>query len=125
MIRGSSPSRSWEPPCPPPRPDRLRVPPSRYQAPPPPEAKRPRREANHPHPSSSEIKNAWSHTSTPQHTFMAWCSAKAQGHLHHYLYLPTFISLSVTGILTLLVKFCFRDSHSPFIHSTRITMQVQ
>jgi hypothetical protein len=27
--------------------------------------KRPGREANHPHPSSTEVKNAWSYTSSP------------------------------------------------------------
>jgi len=29
-------------------------------------------------------KNEWSHTSTPQYAFMAWCSIKAQGHLYLY-----------------------------------------
>jgi hypothetical protein len=38
------------------------------------EAKRTGREADHSHPSSSEVKNAWSYTSTPQYVFMAWCS---------------------------------------------------
>jgi hypothetical protein len=31
-------------------------------------------EADHSPPSSAEIKNAWSYTSTPQHAFIAWCS---------------------------------------------------
>jgi hypothetical protein len=30
-------------------------------------------------------KNEWSYTSTPQYTFMAWCSVKAQGQLYLYL----------------------------------------
>jgi hypothetical protein len=34
-------------------------------------AKRPGREADHSPPSSAEVKNAWSYTSTPQHFFMA------------------------------------------------------
>jgi hypothetical protein len=38
--------------------------------------KRPRREADHSPPSSAEVKNAWSYTSTPQYAFMAWCSVK-------------------------------------------------
>jgi hypothetical protein len=37
------------------------------------------READHTHPSSAKVKKAWSYTSTPQHTFMAWSSVKA----HH------------------------------------------
>jgi hypothetical protein len=32
--------------------------------------------AEHPPPSRA-VKNAWSYTSTPQYTFMAWCSIKA------------------------------------------------
>jgi hypothetical protein len=41
--------------------------------------KRPRREADHPPPSSAEVKNAWSYTSTPQYVFMAWCLVKHKG----------------------------------------------
>jgi len=33
-------------------------------------------------PSSTEIKNSWSYTSTPQYAFMTWCSVKAQGHIY-------------------------------------------
>jgi hypothetical protein len=32
--------------------------------------------ADHSPPSSVEVKNAWSYTSTPQYAFMAWCSVK-------------------------------------------------
>jgi hypothetical protein len=39
------------------------------------EVKRPRREADHSPPSSSEVQNVWSYTSTPQY-FMAWCIVK-------------------------------------------------
>jgi hypothetical protein len=40
--------------------------------------RRPGHEADRsPPPSSAEVKNAWSYTSTPQYTFMAWCSVKA------------------------------------------------
>jgi hypothetical protein len=38
--------------------------------------KRPGREADHSSPSSAEVKNAWSYTSTPQYVFMAWCLVK-------------------------------------------------
>jgi hypothetical protein len=45
------------------------------------------READHSPPSNSEIKNAWSYSSTPQNVFMAWCSVKkVQGQLYLYLY---------------------------------------
>jgi hypothetical protein len=42
------------------------------------------READHSPPSSAEIKNAWSYTSTPQNAFIAWCSVKekAQGRIY-------------------------------------------
>jgi hypothetical protein len=38
--------------------------------------KRPVREADHSSPSSTEVKNAWSYTSTPQYVFMARCLVK-------------------------------------------------
>jgi hypothetical protein len=41
--------------------------------------KRPEREADHSPPSSAEVNNAWSYTSTPPYVFMAW-------HGHLYLY---------------------------------------
>jgi len=41
-----------------------------------PEVKRPGREAPHSPPSSAEVKNAWSYTSTPRYVFTAWCLIK-------------------------------------------------
>jgi hypothetical protein len=38
--------------------------------------KRPEREADHSPPSSTEIKNVWSYTFTPEYAFMAWCLVK-------------------------------------------------
>jgi len=38
--------------------------------------KRPGREASHSSPSSAEVKNAWSYTSTPQSVFMEWYLVK-------------------------------------------------
>jgi hypothetical protein len=38
--------------------------------------KRPGHEADHSPLSSAEVKNAWSHTSTPHYAFMAWCLLK-------------------------------------------------
>jgi hypothetical protein len=38
--------------------------------------KRPGRDADHSSPSSAEVKNAWSYTSTPQYVFIAWCLVK-------------------------------------------------
>jgi hypothetical protein len=35
--------------------------------------KRPGHEADRSPPSSAELKNAWSYTSTPQYVFIAWC----------------------------------------------------
>jgi len=45
------------------------------------EVKRLGLEANNSPPSSSDVKNAWSYTSTPKYVFMAWCLGKAQGQL--------------------------------------------
>jgi hypothetical protein len=44
--------------------------------------KRPGCEADHSPPSSAEVKNAWSCTSTPQYASMAWCLVKTQGQLY-------------------------------------------
>jgi len=44
----------------------------------------PWREPDHSTPSSTEVKNAWSYTSTPQYAFMAWCSVKVQGQIYLY-----------------------------------------
>jgi hypothetical protein len=38
--------------------------------------KRPKREADHSPLSNVKVKSAWSHTSTPQYIFLAWCLAK-------------------------------------------------
>jgi hypothetical protein len=50
--------------------------------------KRPGREADHSPPSSAEVKNAWSYTSTPLYVFMAWCLVK-----HRDNFIFTFITL--------------------------------
>jgi len=36
----------------------------------------PGREADHSPPSSAQVKNTWSYTSTTQYVFMAWCLVK-------------------------------------------------
>jgi hypothetical protein len=41
-----------------------------------PGVKRPGREADNSPPSSAEVKNARSYTSTPQYVFVAWCLVK-------------------------------------------------
>jgi hypothetical protein len=43
-----------------------------------PGVKWPEREADHSPPSNTEVKNAWSYTSTPQYASMAWCSVKTE-----------------------------------------------
>jgi hypothetical protein len=49
--------------------------------------KRPGREADHSPPSSAEVKNAWSCTSTPQYAFMPWCLVKYRDNFTFYLIL--------------------------------------
>jgi hypothetical protein len=46
--------------------------------------KRPGHESDYLSPSSAEVKNAWSYTSTPQYAFIEWCSIKSTGTLHFY-----------------------------------------
>jgi hypothetical protein len=67
------------------------------------EVKRPWREADHSPPFSVEVKNAWNYTSTPQYSFMAWCSVKKS--TETTLPLPFFspyyrLVLQVTGYTT-------------------------
>jgi hypothetical protein len=66
---GTIPGGDWEFFSSPPRPERFWSPPSLlsngYREALPLGAKGPRREANHSPPSSAEVKNAWSYTSTP------------------------------------------------------------
>jgi hypothetical protein len=46
----------------------------------------PGHEADHSPHVEPRSNNEWSYTFTPQYTFMAWCSAKAQGQLYLYQY---------------------------------------
>jgi hypothetical protein len=57
---------------------------------------RPGGEADHSPPSSAEVKNAWSYTSTPQYVFMAWCLVK---HSDNFSF--TFLLLSLAPQLSL------------------------
>jgi hypothetical protein len=50
-----------------------------------PKVERPGRETNHSSPSSAEVKNAWSYTSTLQYVFMEWCLVK---HRHNFTFYP-------------------------------------
>jgi hypothetical protein len=59
--------------------------------------KRKWREANHSLPSSAEVKNAWSYTSTPQYVFMAWCLVKHRDNFTFNLYLYITVTLSVVA----------------------------
>jgi len=63
--------------------------------------KRSVREAEHLHPSSSEVNNVWSCTSTPQYALIVWCSVKARGRLYLFLLHVIFSSNYVTS--------CFLD----------------
>jgi hypothetical protein len=52
--------------------------------------KRPGRGTDHSPPSSAEVKNASSYTSTPLYVFMAWCLVNHRDFTFYlYLYLPT------------------------------------
>jgi hypothetical protein len=51
--------------------------------------KRPVCEADHSPPTSAEVKNARSYTSTPQYVFMAWCLVK---HMDNFTFTFTFLN---------------------------------
>jgi hypothetical protein len=80
------------------------------------EVKRPEREVDHSFPSSAEVKNAWSYTSTPQYALMAWCSVnKGTGTtlpLHFYL-IYAYVSEVVFSLQVFRLKFCMHFSDLP------------
>jgi hypothetical protein len=82
MIGASNPEKGWEFFSSLPRPDRLSVAPSPlsndYQGESFPGGKVAGAWIWPLTPSSAEVKNAWSYTSTPQYAFMAWCSLKKE-----------------------------------------------
>jgi hypothetical protein len=49
--------------------------------------KQPGREADHSPPSSAEVKNAGSYTSTPQYVFMEWCLVKRRDNFTFYTFM--------------------------------------
>jgi hypothetical protein len=51
-------------------------------------------EADHSPPSGAKVKKAWSYISTPQYTFMAWCSVKKMtGTTLPYLYIFLYLTV--------------------------------
>jgi hypothetical protein len=58
-----------------------------------PGVKRPEREADHSPPSSTEVKNAWSYTSTPLYVFMTWRLVKHRDSFTFYIYLYIRVTL--------------------------------
>jgi hypothetical protein len=69
-------------------------------------------------------KNEWRYTSTPQYTFMAWCSVKAQGKLHLYLlYLQQGLrELSTTNSRFSLI--CFNTRRTPDFRTFCLTTDI-
>jgi hypothetical protein len=59
-----------------------------------PGVKRPGREADHSPPSSAEVKNAWSYTSTLPFVFMAWYLVKNRDNFAFYFTLSASYSLN-------------------------------
>jgi hypothetical protein len=60
-------------------------------------------EADHSPPSSAEVKNAWSYTSTPQYVFMAWCLVKHRDNftftfLVHHKHMNNLYVINITHI---------------------------
>jgi hypothetical protein len=71
--------------------------------------KLPGREAGHSPPSSAEVKNAWSYTSTPQYVFMAWCLVK---HRDNFTFTFT--------VKTKIMEFQGKDSVVKFIFTAKL-----
>jgi hypothetical protein len=63
--------------------------------------KRPGREADHSPPSSTEVKNAWSYTSSPQYVFMAWCLVK---HMDRFTFVTLLYPTKSLIVMTLFLS---------------------
>jgi hypothetical protein len=77
-----------------------------------PGVKQPESEADHSSPSSAEVKNAWSYTSTSQYAFMAWCLGKAQEKLSLFTFSMKLLLLKTTQRKVLLIStfhFCMES----------------
>jgi hypothetical protein len=89
MIGGSSSGRGWEVFSPSPCPYRLWGPPSllftRYQLTLSLEVQRTGRESDHSPPSSVEVKNVWSYTSTPPIRLHGMCSVEKEKHMDNFI----------------------------------------
>jgi hypothetical protein len=72
--------------------------------------KRPGREANHSPPSSAEVTNAWSYTSTPQYAFRLWCLVNHSDNFTLYVYLYPFLRRNF--------------SHLPFLSIVQLFVQL-
>jgi hypothetical protein len=65
--------------------------------------KRPEREADHSPPSTAEVKNEWSCSSTPPYAFVAWCSVKHRDNFtctFTFYVLPVLLETFMTLTLT-------------------------
>jgi len=62
--------------------------------------KRQEREADYSHPSSVEVKNSWSYTSTPQYVFIAWCLVKHRDNFTITVYLRISLILVFAAVCT-------------------------
>jgi hypothetical protein len=126
MIGGSSPGRGWKFfSSPLPGPDRLWDPPSLlpngYQGYFPWGIKRQGREADHSPPSSAEVNNAWSYTSTPPIRLHGEVLSLKKGTgttlpLSFYCYPPTYAQVSqvVSSLQVSRPKFCMYFSSLPY-----------
>jgi hypothetical protein len=84
--------------------------------------KRPGREADYSPPSSAEVKNEWSYTSTPQYVFVAWCLVKHTDNFTFFLlYSKTNIKIGFPLSIKSPKCFCLRltdaDKDSRYVSS--------
>jgi hypothetical protein len=77
-------------------------------------------EVDHSSPSSAEVKNAWSYTSSPQYIFKAWCLVT----YCHYLVLnhDTFSTLLSSHILLSCICYQYNPVLSAYIHFVNATL---
>jgi hypothetical protein len=83
------------------------------------QVKRPGREADHSPPSSAEVKNALSYTSTSQYVFLAWCLVKHRENFIFLLYILHFINFYKISYLLFTTK-CVNIREYELRHKTTV-----
>jgi hypothetical protein len=75
--------------------------------------KRPVCEADYSPPSSVDVKNGWSYTSTPQYVFMAWCLIKHRDNFTFYTETMEAAQMTFYKLCWVLLSYITKEMQKP------------